>query len=144
MVQTGDAPKTSACLGEGRGPVPTRFPTGPSGILEAGTSLRGWCERVCGPFVVYHVPCASPPQAHTPFQWFPVRKEADARLDRLAKAMRTLGVDFNPESYKWSVIQVLACVAARICGAPCDALKVTFQNPGTRAWIRLPARSVTW
>jgi len=38
--------------------------------------------------------------AHTLASGSPVRKEADARLDRLAKAMRTLGIDFNPESYK--------------------------------------------
>lgn len=46
------------------------------------------------------------PKAHTPFQWFPVRKDADKSLKYLEKELRKIGVEFRPESYKWSVIQV--------------------------------------
>jgi hypothetical protein len=52
---------------------------------------------VCSTFV---------PKAHTPFQWYGLRKEADKRLSMLQKGLRPLGVDFRPESYKWSVVQV--------------------------------------
>lgn len=47
------------------------------------------------------------PKAQTPFQWYGVRKEGERRLEYLAKAMRAQGVEFRPESYKWSVIQAL-------------------------------------
>eukprot|EP00189_Rhodosorus_marinus_P001438 CAMPEP_0113955852 /NCGR_PEP_ID=MMETSP0011_2-20120614/1661_1 /TAXON_ID=101924 /ORGANISM="Rhodosorus marinus" /LENGTH=588 /DNA_ID=CAMNT_0000965783 /DNA_START=116 /DNA_END=1882 /DNA_ORIENTATION=+ /assembly_acc=CAM_ASM_000156 len=47
------------------------------------------------------------PKAHTPFQWFPVRKDSDKKLKYLDKELRKIGVDFRPESYKWSVIQAL-------------------------------------
>eukprot|EP00168_Porphyra_purpurea_P015989 TRINITY_DN5067_c0_g1_i1.p2 TRINITY_DN5067_c0_g1~~TRINITY_DN5067_c0_g1_i1.p2 ORF type:complete len:136 (-),score=47.66 TRINITY_DN5067_c0_g1_i1:338-745(-) len=38
---------------------------------------------------------------------FGVRKTADGSLKRLAKRLGPLGVDFRPESYKWSVVQAL-------------------------------------
>jgi len=47
------------------------------------------------------------PKSHTPFQWFGVNPEADQRLKRLQKQLRPQGIDFRPESYKWSVIQAL-------------------------------------
>ena len=47
------------------------------------------------------------PKAHTPFQWFGVKKDAEKRLKFLQKKLRSQGIDFRPESYNWSVIQAL-------------------------------------
>ncbi len=47
------------------------------------------------------------PKAHTPFQWFGVQPQAEKRLKRLQKQLRSQGIDFRPESYSWSVIQAL-------------------------------------
>lgn len=47
------------------------------------------------------------PKSHTPFQWFGVNKNAEKRLKRLQKELRSQGIDFRPESYNWSVIQAL-------------------------------------
>ncbi len=47
------------------------------------------------------------PKAHTPFQWFGVQPQAEKRLQKLQKQLRTIGIDFRPESYNWSVIQAL-------------------------------------
>ncbi|CAI5943970.1 unnamed protein product [Closterium sp. NIES-65] len=47
------------------------------------------------------------PKAHTPFQWQPVQAAAEARLRVLEKEMRKEGVEFRPESYKWSVWQAV-------------------------------------
>lgn len=47
------------------------------------------------------------PKAHTPFQWFGVNPQAEKRLQLLQKQLRSLGIDFRPESYNWSVIQAL-------------------------------------
>lgn len=45
------------------------------------------------------------PKAHTPFQWKGVDKSADKRLKRLDKSLKKAGIQFRPESYKWSVVQ---------------------------------------
>ncbi len=47
------------------------------------------------------------PKAHTPFQWEPVRPEAEKRLKLLAKRLKPKGIEVRPESYGWSVIQAL-------------------------------------
>nr|WP_039896188.1 radical SAM protein [Lyngbya sp. PCC 8106] len=47
------------------------------------------------------------PKSHTPFQWFGVNPEAEKRLKYLEKNLRKNGIEFRPESYKWSVIQAL-------------------------------------
>ncbi|CAI5533424.1 unnamed protein product [Closterium sp. Naga37s-1] len=47
------------------------------------------------------------PKAHTPFQWQPVQQAAEARLRVLEKEMQKEGVEFRPESYKWSVWQAV-------------------------------------
>ncbi len=47
------------------------------------------------------------PKSHTPFQWFGVSEQGDKRLKSLQKQLRPIGIDFRPESYKWSVIQAL-------------------------------------
>ncbi|MEB3255255.1 MAG: radical SAM protein [Synechococcaceae cyanobacterium] len=47
------------------------------------------------------------PKAHTPFQWQPVRPEAEKRLQRLARLLKPKGIELRPESYGWSVIQAL-------------------------------------
>lgn len=47
------------------------------------------------------------PKAHTPFQWYGVNPQAEKRLKFLQKKLRSQGIDFRPESYKWSVIQAL-------------------------------------
>jgi len=65
-------------------------------VKAAGKGLR--LTYGCSTFV---------PKAHTPLQWFGVRKTADGSLKRLAKRLGPLGVDFRPESYKWSVVQAL-------------------------------------
>ena len=45
------------------------------------------------------------PKAHTPFQWFGCNKAAEKRMKDLDKRLGKLGVDFRPESHKWSIIQ---------------------------------------
>lgn len=45
------------------------------------------------------------PKAHTPFQWRGVDRSADKRLKRLEKSLKKAGIQFRPESYKWSVVQ---------------------------------------
>jgi radical SAM superfamily enzyme YgiQ (UPF0313 family) len=47
------------------------------------------------------------PKAHTPFQWYGVRKEAEKRLQLMQKRLKPQGIEFRPESYSWSVIQAL-------------------------------------
>lgn len=47
------------------------------------------------------------PKAHTPFQWHGVNRAADKHLKLLQKRLRPNGIDFRPESYKWSIIQAL-------------------------------------
>jgi radical SAM superfamily enzyme YgiQ (UPF0313 family) len=47
------------------------------------------------------------PKAHTPFQWYGVRKDAEKRLQLLQKRLKSNGIEFRPESYSWSVIQAL-------------------------------------
>ncbi|MGD1702014.1 B12-binding domain-containing radical SAM protein [Dapis sp. BLCC M229] len=47
------------------------------------------------------------PKSHTPFQWFGVNSQSEKRLKFLDKKLRSKGIDFRPESYKWSVIQGL-------------------------------------
>ena len=47
------------------------------------------------------------PKAHTPFQWEGVDPSADKRLKRLDKALKKHGIQFRPESYKWSVVQAI-------------------------------------
>ena len=47
------------------------------------------------------------PKAHTPFQWYGVNRQAENRLKFLQKQLRPIGIDFRPESYRWSVIQSL-------------------------------------
>ncbi len=47
------------------------------------------------------------PKAHTPFQWYGVRPEAEKRLKLLAKRLKPQGIQIRPESYGWSLIQAL-------------------------------------
>lgn len=47
------------------------------------------------------------PKAGTPFQWYGVDKNAKEKLDFLSKELHKIGVQFRPESYKWSQIQAL-------------------------------------
>ena len=47
------------------------------------------------------------PKAHTPFQWQGVDRQGEQRLKLLQKKLHSQGVEFRPESYKWSVIQAL-------------------------------------
>jgi len=47
------------------------------------------------------------PKAHTPFQWYGVSKEGEKRLNMLQKGLRPMGVEFRPESYKWSLVQAM-------------------------------------
>ena len=47
------------------------------------------------------------PKSHTPFQWFGINPQSEKRLKLLEKQLRSKGIDFRPESYKWSVMQGL-------------------------------------
>lgn len=47
------------------------------------------------------------PKAHTPFQWFGCTKKADKAMKGLKKELGRLGVDFRPESHKWSIVQAV-------------------------------------
>lgn len=47
------------------------------------------------------------PKSHTPFQWLGVNSDSKKRLAWLQKKLHSQGIEFRPESYKWSVIQAL-------------------------------------
>ncbi len=47
------------------------------------------------------------PKAHTPFQWYGVRKESEKRLKLLSKMLHPNGIQIRSESYRWSLIQAL-------------------------------------
>ncbi|MBI3590834.1 MAG: radical SAM protein [Candidatus Melainabacteria bacterium] len=47
------------------------------------------------------------PKAQTPFQWFGVDKNAPHKLKSLSKELHQIGIDFRPESYRWTTIQAL-------------------------------------
>ncbi|GMH37162.1 hypothetical protein BSKO_05035 [Bryopsis sp. KO-2023] len=47
------------------------------------------------------------PKSHTPFQWYGVSRGAKKRMDILMKSVKKIGVEFRPESHKWSIIQAL-------------------------------------
>lgn len=57
------------------------------------------------------------PKAHTPFQWYGVRPEAEKRLKRLERVLAREGISLRPESYKWSVIQAVLSRGDRRLGA---------------------------
>lgn len=44
-------------------------------------------------------------KAHTPFQWFGCDKRAEKAMKQMGKTLGKLGVDFRPESHKWSIVQ---------------------------------------
>ena len=46
-------------------------------------------------------------KSHTPFQIYGTRPEAEKRLKKLEKALVKEGIQFRPESYKWSVQQAV-------------------------------------
>ena len=47
------------------------------------------------------------PKSHTPFQWYGVNSQSQKRLKFLQKKLASQGIEFRPESYKWSIIQAL-------------------------------------
>lgn len=44
-----------------------------------------------------------------------VSKEGEKRLNMLQKGLRPMGVEFRPESYKWSLVQVRTSVIDDFC-----------------------------
>lgn len=44
-------------------------------------------------------------KAHTPFQWFGCDKKADKAMKQMGKSLGKLGIDYRPESHKWSIVQ---------------------------------------
>ena len=47
------------------------------------------------------------PKAQTPFQNFGVDKSSEKKLKKITKALRPVGIEVRPESYKWTQIQAL-------------------------------------
>lgn len=47
------------------------------------------------------------PKAQTPFQDYGVDKTAEAKLKKLIKTLKPLGIDVREESYKWAQVQAL-------------------------------------
>lgn len=47
------------------------------------------------------------PKAHTPFQWFGCTKKADKEMKKMVKSLAKMGVEFRPESHKWSIVQAI-------------------------------------
>ncbi len=47
------------------------------------------------------------PKAQTPFQNFGVDKGSEKKLKKITKALRPVGIEVRPESYKWTQIQAL-------------------------------------
>lgn len=70
------------------------------------------------------------PKAHTPFQWEPVRPEAEKRLKRLARRLQPKGIDLRPESYGWSVIQALLSRSDRRLAAVIAAVRGRHGSQG--------------
>lgn len=64
--------------------------------------------RSAAPKIRFTLGCSTfVPKSHTPFQWQPVSRASEGRLRHLEKEMRKCGVEFRPESYKWSVWQAV-------------------------------------
>ncbi|MGL5080636.1 MAG: B12-binding domain-containing radical SAM protein [Microcoleaceae cyanobacterium] len=75
--------------------------------LESTVALMGQLKKVA-PGLRLTLGCSTfVPKAHTPFQWFGVSPDAEKRLKVLEKQLRSKGIEFRPESYKWSVMQAL-------------------------------------
>jgi len=70
------------------------------------------------------------PKAHTPFQWEPLRPEAEKRLKRLAKRLQPKGIELRPESYGWSVIQALLSRSDRRLAAVIAAVRGRHGSQG--------------
>ncbi len=70
------------------------------------------------------------PKAHTPFQWDPVRPEAEKRLKRLARRLQPKGIELRPESYGWSVIQALLSRSDRRLAPVIEAVRGRHQSLG--------------
>lgn len=70
------------------------------------------------------------PKAHTPFQWDPLRPEAEKRLKRLAKRLKPKGIELRPESYGWSVIQALLSRSDRRLAAVIAAVRSRHDSQG--------------
>ena len=75
--------------------------------IEATVGMFKQLRKVT-PKLRYSFGCSTfVPKAHTPFQWYGVDRSSDKKLKGLQKQLRPLGVEFRPESYKWSTIQAL-------------------------------------
>lgn len=97
---------------------------GPLNVLLPcqASATRAVCDPLSGPHPLLSVPIGlvlasnqlphhpatplTPPHPPPLPQWYGVRPEADKRLKRLEKALGREGIEFRPESYKWSVVQV--------------------------------------
>lgn len=83
--------------------VPGEVPADVAATVELMTRIK---KRVPG--LRLTLGCSTfVPKAHTPFQWYGVNPQGEKRLKYLEKSLRSQGIEFRPESYKWSVIQGL-------------------------------------
>lgn len=71
------------------------------------------------------------PKSHTPFQWFGVNKQGEKRLKFLEKQLRSHGMDFRPESYRWSVIQGLISRGDRRLSYVLEKVRHYGDTPGS-------------
>ncbi|AMW27183.1 B12-binding domain-containing radical SAM protein [Arthrospira platensis] len=71
------------------------------------------------------------PKSHTPFQWFGVNPAAEKRLKFLEKKLRSNGMDFRPESYRWSVIQALISRGDRRLSYLLEKVRHYGDSPGS-------------
>lgn len=83
--------------------IPTETTADIEATIAMMTSLKKAAPKLrltlgCSTFV---------PKAQTPFQWYGVDANSEKRLQHIQKKLRSQGIDFRPESYKWSVIQAL-------------------------------------
>ena len=85
------------------------------------------------------------PKAQTPFQWEGVNPKSEKRLQILQKQLRSNGIDFRPESYKWSVVQALISRGDRRLGILLERVRHYGESLGSyrRAFKELQAQLPT-
>lgn len=75
-----------------------------------------------------------------------IAAEGEKRLKKLEKALGTEGIEFRPESYKWSIVQVGLAVWLAGCLPGCRAgrMGLLWAIEATMLWCAAAASAITW
>jgi radical SAM superfamily enzyme YgiQ (UPF0313 family) len=122
------------------------LPTETSEDLQATIDLMGRLKKVA-PRLRFTLGCSTfVPKAHTPFQWEGVNPQSEKRLKALQKPLAAQGIEFRPESYKWSVIQALLSRGDRRLGALLERVRHYGDSWGSyrRGFKELQAQLPPW